>query len=487
MVNKNPYLRQNLRLAPIQKLTLTPALLQKIELLTLSHLELSEFIKDELLQNPLLEEGSFETAESPSDGEAPAEQAAAPETQPGTEAEAETGSPVAEDLDYGTFFEEYLDPGYRSAEYEEYERPEFDTFAVKPVSLYEHLQWQVGLVDLPPPVERAAREIIGNLDGDGYFTGRLEEIAEAAGTTPEEAAVGLEVVQRFDPAGVGARNLRDCLLLQLRYWSLEQSLAYRLLERHAELVEAGRMEEISRLEGVGLDEVRDALERIRRLNPRPGLQYEPDHTIYIQPDVYIYKVGHDYLISLNEDGLPKLHINPYYRRILESGKSTGSERKFIREKFKNAVELIRNLDHRKRTIYRVCEIIVTRQREVLDQGFAFLKPMLLKDVADELGLHTSTVSRAVTNKWVHCPQGILELRQFFTLGFKTDTGEDISIHILKAKLRELIEKENPAKPLSDHDLTDMLNRQGVEIKRRTVAKYREEMEIPNSRSRRAKN
>jgi RNA polymerase sigma-54 factor len=482
MVNKNPYLRQNLRLAPIQKLTLTPALLQKIELLTLSHLELSDFIKDEMLQNPFLEEGAYETEETPSEGEAPVQTAEIPDPPAETEAEA----PEPEELDYGAFFDDYLEPGYHNAEYEEYERPEYDTFAVKSVSLFEHLQWQLGLVELPPAVERAAREIIGNLGSDGYFSGTLEEIAAAAGTGVEEAAAALAAIQRFDPAGVGARDLRECLLLQLRYWGQEDSLAYRLLEEHADLVETGQMEEIARLEEVDLDEVREAMERIRHLNPKPGLQYEPDHTIYIQPDVFIYKVGHDYRIDLNEDGLPRLHLNAYYRRILENGQSTGAEKKFIREKFKNAVELIRNLDHRKRTIYRVCEIIVQRQQEFLDHGFAFLKPMLLKDVADELGLHTSTVSRAVTNKWVHCPQGILELRQFFTLGFKTDSGEDISIHILKSRIRELMEKEDPAHPLSDSDLTDMLNRQGVEIKRRTVAKYREEMGIPNSRSRRVK-
>jgi len=198
-------------------------------------------------------------------------------------------------------------------------------------------------------------------------------------------------------------------------------------------------------------------------------------------------VGSNYVITLNEDGLPRLHINAYYRRILESGQANREDKRFIREKFRSAIELIRNLDHRRRTIYRVCEIIIERQRDFLDNGIAHLRPMLLKDVAEQLGLHTSTVSRAVTNKWVHCPQGILELRQFFTLGFKTDAGDDISVHILKEKIRDLIGKENPDRPLSDNDLTDILNRNGIEIKRRTVAKYREEMGLPNSRSRRRKN
>ncbi len=493
MANKNPYLRQNLRIAPVQKLTLTPALLQKIELLKLSHLELSEFIKGEMMQNPFLEEGMD------SGGPESLETAAAQErsSRNGENSEASAATEGMDEADYNAFFDDYLEPGYRQREYEDYEKPGFETFAVKPTSLYEHLAWQLNLEDLSPAVEAAARCIIGNINEEGYLQVDEEEIARTARemlqeddremeVTGDDIEQALDVVQHFDPPGIGARNLQECLLSQLVYWKQRRSLAYRILENHLDLLEAGQMDALAEVTGTTLQDVQEAVERIRHLNPKPGLQYKSDATIYIQPDVYIYKVGQDYVISLNEDGLPKLYINPYYRRILQSGRARGEERKFIREKFKSAIELIRNLDHRKRTIYRVCEIIVAEQRDFLDRGFSFLKPMLLKDVAEQLGLHTSTISRAVTNKWVHCPQGILELRSFFTLGFKTDDGEDISVHNLKQKISDLIEAEDKRRPLSDSDITSVLNRDGIDIKRRTVAKYREELEIPNSRDRRIK-
>ncbi|MBN2430580.1 MAG: RNA polymerase factor sigma-54 [Acidobacteria bacterium] len=490
MVNKNPLLRQNLQVGLVQKLALTPALLQKIELLKLSHLELSDFVKNELMQNPVLEEDpSTRGSESAAATEISLEEAAGKSDA--------TQDRSFEDIDYQAFFGEYLDSGQRGLGYEDYERPGFETFAVKPTSLYEHLSWQLGLETTTPVVDLAAQEIVGNLNSEGYLEMELDEIQASlqeriireglnlsVGSADVEEA--LRVVQRLDPPGIGARDLRECLMLQLQHWELSNTPEYRILRDHAELLEQGNLEAIAELEDCSIEDVRVVLARIRHLNPKPGLQYESDATIYIQPDVYIYKMGQDYVISLNEDGLPKLHLSSFYRRILKSGQMMKEEKKFLREKFRNAVELIRNLDHRKRTIYRVCEIIVQEQRDFLDKGIAHLKPMLLKDVADRLDLHTSTVSRAVTNKWVHCPQGIIELRNFFTLGFKRDGGEDISVYILKKTISDLIEKEEKRRPLSDSDITQKLNNEGIEIKRRTVAKYREEMEIPNSRERRVK-
>jgi RNA polymerase sigma-54 factor len=490
MVNKNPLLRQNLQVGLVQKLALTPALLQKIELLKLSHLELSDFVKNELMQNPVLEEdSSFKGTEGAASTEISLDEAAGKNDA--------IQDRAFEDIDFQAFFGDYLDSGQRGLGYEDYERPGFETFAVKPTSLYDHLGWQLGLETSSPEVDLAAQEIVGNLSPEGYLEMELEEILasiqERASREQHNLTVtladvekALQLVQRLDPPGVGARNLRECLMLQLRHWELANTPEYRLLRDHADLLEQGDLEKIAELEECSIEDVRVVMARIRHLNPKPGLQYESDATIYIQPDVYIYKMGQDYVISLNEDGLPKLHLSSFYRRILKSGQMKKEEKKFLREKFRNAVELIRNLDHRKRTIYRVCEIIVAEQRDFLDKGLAHLKPMLLKDVADRLNLHTSTVSRAVTNKWVHCPQGIIELRNFFTLGFKRDGGEDISVYILKKKISDLIEKEEKRKPLSDSDLTKKLNSEGIEIKRRTVAKYREEMNIPNSRERRLK-
>lgn len=475
MPNRIPFLRQNLRIAPIQKLTLTPALLQKIELLALSRLELNDLVATELLQNPVLEDVT-EHPETVSLSEF-----SAPAPLPENDGRPDDSF---EQIDYDSFFTDYLDPGFRTNEREECERPQFDTFTVKPVSLYDHLTWQLNLEELPPPVHRAAVQIIGNLDEGGWLTAAPEEIAHLAECTADEAGEALTVVQNFDPPGIGARDLRECLLIQLRQADEEGSLAYVVLERHAGLLEEGAIDEIAGLEGVPRGEVEEAIASIRRLNPHPGLQYQTDSTLYIQPEVTIQKVGNKYVILLNEDGMPRLRINAYYRKVLEEGRTRGNDRKFLKEKFKNALDLIRNLDHRKRTIYRVCEIIVERQKDFLDNGFSFLRPMQLRDVAEELNLHTSTISRAVTKKWVNCPQGILELRQFFSLGFKTDSGEDLSVHNLKRKIQDLIGGEDRSSPLSDDEITLRLNRQGVEIKRRTVAKYREEMNIPNSRARR---
>lgn len=486
MVNRNPYLRQNLRIAPIQKLTLTPALLQKIELLTLPHLELSEFIQEELLKNPLLEE-------LPESGSTTQGFETAPNRLSADEIPVQQAPDSFEEVDFGSFFQEYLDPGFRTTETEDSEKPGFETYAVKAPSLADHLLWQLNLTEAPERIRQACEELIGNLDDGGYLTTLIPELgASLAQTRPEnsftekELEEALVVLQELDPPGVGARSLPECLILQLRAQGEEESLATRILERHAHLLEAQDIRGIAAAESCTEEEIQAALAQIRRLNPHPGLQYQPDSTIYIQPDVYIHKVGHEYVISLNDDGLPRLRISPFYKHMLEQGESRGEEKKFLRDHLRSAVELIRNLDHRKRTIYRVCKIIVERQADFLDNGIDKLKPMLLKDVAEELGLHTSTISRTVTNKWVHCPQGTLELRQFFTLGFKTGSGEDMSVHILKNKIRDLITQEDKNSPLSDDELTRILNRDSIDIKRRTVAKYREEMEIPNSRERKVK-
>ncbi len=312
MVNKNPYLRQSLRIAPI-KLTLTPALLQKIELLTLPHLELSEFIKNELLENPFLDESADAVETTPANEPPPTAAADVEEAD-------EPGREAFDAVEMDSYFQEYLSPGFKTAEYEHYERPEYDTFAVRPVSFYDHLDWQLNLVETRPDVERAAREIIGNLGEDGYLRAGLEEIAAAAQVSPTDAEAALAVIQSFDPPGVAARDLRECLLIQLRYGNEQDTLAYRVLARHAELVETGRTDQIAELEGCppgcpGGDGTHPPL------NPKPGPQFQPDSTIYIQPDVYILQVGSNYVITLNEDGMPRLHINAYYRRILEDGQA----------------------------------------------------------------------------------------------------------------------------------------------------------------------
>lgn len=437
-------------------------------------------LNQELMENPILED--VQEQEPP--------QEASPEDRPVEERPAsEAGEESAErdsfdEIDFRYFFDEYLDTGYRSREEEEdSDKPSFETFLTRPPSLEEHLTWQLGLTDVKPKIADVAAQIIGNLNEDGYLIVGMEELCQLADCTMEEAQEALDVVQAMDPVGVGARDLRECLLLQLRSLDLKDSLAYRIVEDHLGLLEGHKFKDIAVRTGATFEEVLRAVEVVRHLIPKPGQKYNTKEAVYVEPEVTISKVGDEFVILMNDEGMPQLRLNSAYRDLLKSESVSSETKAFLREKFRSAVDLIRSVNQRKQTIYRVCACIVNRQRDFLENGASGLRPMLIKDVANELGVHSSTISRVVTNKYVDTPQGVMELRKFFTQGLESAAGESLSVVQVKLKIRKMIEDEDKTKPLSDNEIAQMLRRDNIFITRRTVAKYREQMQIHGSRER----
>jgi len=464
-----------------QRLALTPSLLQKLEVLQLNKLELQEMLNQELIENPILEEIP--------EPEIPRELLRANAGMPEDAFTQET--PVSgerdsfKEIDFRYFFNEYLDTGYRNREVEDPDRPGFEMFLTQAPSLEGHLNWQLGLLDVKPEIARIAAEIIGNLDEDGYLSLSLEELSEVCGCCMAEAEEALRVVQDMDPIGVAARDLRECLLLQLANLGMKDSLAWKIIEKHSGLLEGRKFKEIASATGAAFEEVLHAVETIKGLIPKPGQKYSNQKTTYVQPEVAIMKVDDEFVILLNEEGMPQLRLNAGYRDMLKSGDISDETRDFLKEKFRSAADLLRSVSQRKQTIYKVCACIVSRQKEFLEKGPAYLKPMMIKDVAAELGLHSSTISRVVVNKYVDTPQGVMELRKFFTMGVENASGEDMSIVQVKLKIRKLIEEENKKKPYSDNQLGQLLRRDDVFINRRTVAKYREQMQIAGSHERKS--
>ena len=481
MTVRRQNLRQSLDLRLTQRLALTPSLLQKIELLQLNRLELQEMLNQEMLANPLLEEVTEPEAPKDLGLEEPTDvEPAGPDSQsPGAERDS------FDEIDFRYFFDEYLDTGYRNREVEESEdKPSFEAYLVRPPSLSDHLNWQLGLSFVEPRIAEVAREIIGNLDDGGYLLLTIEELQRLTGCTAEEAETALRFVQSLDPVGVGASDLRECLLLQLSALGLADTLAWKIIQDHLPLLESHKFKEIAARTGSTQEEVLKAVETIRRLIPKPGQKYNPEKATYVQPEVTIAKVNGEFIIMQNDEGMPQLRLNAGYRELLKANGVPGDTKAFLREKFRSAVDLLRNVNQRRQTIYKVCACIVNRQKDFLELGPSALHPMLIKDVASELGVHSSTISRVVTNKYVDTPQGVMELRKFFTMGVENCDGAELSIVQVKLKIRKLIEDENRSKPYSDNQIGQLLRRDSIFITRRTVAKYREQMQIPGSRDRR---
>ncbi|MDR0843411.1 MAG: RNA polymerase factor sigma-54, partial [Acidobacteriota bacterium] len=449
----------------------------KIELLQLNKLELQEMLNQELIENPILEEV---LEPEPPPREPQLEAGDDPFAVPEPKAE---GPDSFDEIDFKYFFDEYLDTGYQGHEGEDLERPGFETFLTQPPSLEEHLNWQLGLLEVEPEIARVAGEIIGNLNEDGYLGLNVEDLCQVAECDAEKAKVALNVVQEMDPIGVGARDLRECLLLQLTSLEMVDSLAWKIVSDHLGLLEGRRFKEIATATGASFEEVLRAVENIKRLIPKPGQKFNNQMTTYVQPEVTIAKVDEEFVVMLNDEGMPQLRLNMGYRDLLKSDGISGDTKNFLKEKFRSAVDLLRSVSQRKQTIFKVCTCIVNRQKEFLENGPSCLRPMLIKDVAGELGVHSSTISRVVTNKYVDTPQGVMELRKFFTMGVDNPNGDDLSIVQVKLRLRKLIEDENKKKPWSDNQLGQMLRRDNIFITRRTVAKYREQMQVPGSRER----
>jgi RNA polymerase sigma-54 factor len=478
-------LEQKLHLKLSQKLIMTPSLQQAIKLLQLSKLELQEVLNQELLENPLLEESAEEVkAEETQAEETKAENEQAAEPAP-VEAKKEEKDSFDE-IDYDAYFQDYIEYGYNPRGMgEEHEEFPIENTLTRPPNLADHLTWQLSMSDASPRTKEIAQFIIGNIDEDGYLRASMDEIMTSGGFTAEEAQLAIDAVQSLDPIGVGARDLRECLLLQLRFLEIDAPLVEVIIRDHWEEFMQRKFAPLAKTLGIDMKTLEGIVELIKHLDPKPGRKYSNERAIYVEPDVYVHKVGDEYVIVLNEDGMPKLRINSGYRSMLNSmdSKSDGETVNYIKDKIRSAVWLIKSLDQRQRTIYKVAESIVKHQREFLERGIDFLRPLVLRDVADDIQMHESTVSRVVSNKYMHTPRGLFLMKYFFHSGIDSDTGEDISSLTVKKKIQGYIENEDPRKPLSDSKIMKILNDEGINIARRTVAKYRDELNIPSSTDR----
>ncbi len=484
-------LKQNLKLT--QQLVMTPQLQQAIKLLQLSRLELIETINQELETNPLLEESS--TADLEHAGKTDSkdqEEWGAQESVPELAASEAEKTPWEKEAIKETNWQEVWDDEYRRAlpsySFEEKEMPNYENLVSSKSDLKDHLTWQLQMSDLSEEERRIAGLIIGNLDRDGYLKATIEEIAEDAKAEPEEVERVLRRVQEFDPVGVAARDLRECLLIQINHLGIEDPLVKELVSRHLHQVELHNYQQIAKATGRSAEDVVKAIDVIKSLEPRPGRAYSSEEVQYIVPDIYVYKVGDEYVVALNEEDLPNLRINSYYKDAAKNGNVSKKAKEFIQEKMKSAQWLIKSIHQRKKTIYKVTQSIVKFQREFLEKGITHLKPMVLKDVAEDVGMHESTISRVTSNKYVHTPQGIFELKFFFSTGLpRNDGSKDVAAQSVKERIRRLIESEDPTKPFSDKQIVEILAKDNIKIARRTVAKYRDLMGIlPSSRRKRPK-
>jgi len=460
-----------LSLRQTQQMIMTPMLQQAISLLQLSRLELVQKLTQEMESNPLLEEITPEVLE---------DKGVMDIAEESREEAAEGRDDKESDFDW----EAYLDGASDYAAYpprEDVELPDLEAKLTRPRSLADHLLFQLHLSPVSPEELRAGEEIIGNLDENGYFHASLEEIAAAAQVGIAVAERALRIVQGFEPAGVGARNLRECLTIQLDGLPGDTSLAKELVEHYLEELEARRLPKIAEKLNVSLQAVQEALAQISSLEPKPGRSYTTEDPRYITPDVYVLKVDDRYVVVLNDEGLPRLRISPYYRRLLSlRGSNTKETREYIEGKMRSALWLIRSIEQRQRTLYRVTESIFKYQREFLEKGIPSLRPLTLREVAEDISMHESTVSRVTTNKYVHTPQGLYELKYFFHRGVSAAGGEAVSSITVKDLVRKLLLSEDAGKPLSDQKIVEILKKQGIDIARRTVAKYRSQLKVPSS-------
>ena len=599
-------LQPKLSLKVAQRQILTPGLMQMVSVLALNKLELKEMIQAEIAENPVLEEMDEnvplldDVSREEEDRDRPVE------TPPATEAEAKEKDPFDE-IDFGSYFQDYLDPGFRSPNnYEEIEKPSIENFLSAPATLTDHLFWQLGALNLSPVVREAAEYVIGNLNEDGYLTATDDELlagylreqmepdtVDPAKTTYERVAelppamcdrarghltAALDVVRQLDPIGVGTRDLRECLLVQVeaqkkefdlifsRTGGAEKSngraavvhgsangtkpavqeahppaapphppaasngngvlngasagvgypshvspqpqaassngtkpepahaeepgrqqifeLARQIIDTHMLLLQKRDPRELSKVLGRTVEETQRAIDFIRTLDPRPGQRYNRSEARLIEPDVAFVKRGDEWAVAMNEEDLPTLRLNQGYRRLLTQDGAEKDVKDYVKERYRSALQLMRNIEQRKNTILRTCEAIVRRQGDFLERGVDALKPMMIKEVAEEIGVHPSTVSRAVSSKYVHTPQGVYELRFFFSEGVNGPEGAGTPLMLLKRKVKKLIEDEDPRKPLTDDQIATMLQGQGIDVTRRTVAKYREDLRIPSTHQRR---
>jgi len=467
---------------------MTPQLQQAIKLLQLSRLELSQSITQELVENPVLEELAPDAAEDTADddilpGDAPGPVATEAVSERATEGETELKSEIDQ---MGPSWDDYLEDftdgrDFGTLDTSEDDRPSYDQTLTRIPTLSDHLMWQLRLSASDPAILRAGEVIIGNLDDDGYLRASLEDMMRDAEAGIRDLERALAVIQSCEPLGVGARDLRECLLLQVRGRGFEGTIVEKIVRDHLADLEKRKYQHIAKVLSVTQQDVMDAARIIiHELEPKPGSPYAVNDTHYVVPDVYVIKIEDRYVIQLNEEGFPRVRINPYYRRMLAQKDTVDkSTREYIEERLRSAQWLIKGMEQRNKTIYKVAESIVKFQTEFLEHGIARLKPMVLRDVAEDISMHESTISRVTTNKYMHTPQGIFPLKFFFTTGFTSaGSGAEVSSLTVKDVIQKMIREEDSASPLKDQQIVESLKERGIDIARRTVAKYREELRIP---------
>lgn len=464
-------IRQNLKLT--QTLIMTQKLQQAIKLLQLSRLELLGEIHQVLETNPVLEESQIEERGESGEEQEVFSPSSNGETQEGEASNGSEAKSAAEEWDWDKYLQDRLMPSTTSGEFEEREAAPFENLNAQKTTLKSHLIWQLRMVELDEEGEAIGAMIIGNLDRDGYLRATLEEIAAETNVTPERVAEVLEVIQGLDPPGVAARDLKECLLLQIKASGQPDPVVAAIVEKHLPNLGNKNYQAIARDLKVPLEKVFQASEIIFKLDPKPGREFDSEDADYINPDVHVNKVGNDYIISLNEDGLPKLRVSSFYLEALRNPESLPENVKsYIQKHLDNALWFIRSIHQRQKTLYKVTESIIRFQREFLDQGLSHLKPLTLRQVAEDVQMHESTISRVTTNKYIHTPQGVFDLKYFFNSGINQILGDQIASESVKEKIRQLVQGENPENPLSDQEIADLLRRDNVIIARRTVAKYR---------------
>ena len=514
-------LQPKLSLKVAQRQILTPGLMQMVSVLALNKLELKEMIQSEMAENPVLDEieesvpllDDVEGREAERDR--PAEEVAAAAETPKEEKD-----PFAE-IDFGSYFQDYLDPGFRTPNsFELSDKPSFENFLSQPDTLTDHLNWQLGSLPLAPATREAAEYIVGNLNEDGYLLASDEELlagfahetdtAESREAARALLAEALELVRSLDPSGIATRDLRECLSLQVRQQQHEFDLlfgepdpsiedepdvaarrvlfctAMQIIDGALPLLQKRDLTALARAVSRPQELVQQAVDLIRGLDPRPGQRYNRTEARLIEPDVVFVKRGDEFVVVMNEEDMPTLRLNQGYRKLLARSNTEREVKEYVKERYRSALQLIRNIEQRKSTILRTCEAIVRRQPEFLEHGVDALRPMMIKDVAEEIGVHPSTVSRAVSNKYVHTPQGVFELRFFFSEAAGGPEGAATPLMLLKRKVKKLIDDEDPKKPLTDDFIASVLQSQGIQVTRRTVAKYREDMRIPSTHQRRVR-
>jgi len=485
-------LKQSMRLS--QQLVVTPQLQQAIRLLQLSRLELSDLVQNELLENPVLEEQDEETRlkdEESKQSNAEAHEQAKDEDRGHEHEIDEVGNadgPMKEpsNFDWENYMDTFNAPGYvAERDFSGDQAPTYENVLKTTESLQDHLLWQLHLQNFAKEDEPVFTEIIGNINDDGYLIGTTEEIAAVCKAEISDVERILKLLQQFDPVGVGSRDLKECLKMQARTHVKDIPLLDKLIDDHLADLERRDFNRIAKKLGITAEDVSQLSHLISEMEPKPGRPYSSETAQYITPDVYVRQVGDEYVITLNEDGLPKLRVSGLYRRALMKGSVVeGQTKEYIQERMRAAMWLIKSIHQRQRTLYRVTKSIVSFQRDFFDKGISHLKPLVLKEVADDIEMHESTISRVTTSKYMHSPRGIFELKFFFNSGISQLEGGGVASEAVKLKIKQLVEKEDATKPLSDQEISEMLKEHNIDIARRTVAKYRETLGISSSSKRR---